>query len=510
VGLRPRNLSEYAAILWRKKLFILLTTAVVLAATWIVIRRIPDMYEARTLIVVGGGLSDEARQAVAAEITLITKQLESRPTLEPLIERHGLYPGMPKDVQLGLMRKALKSETKLRGYYPEWPESVTLTFQYTDPAIAQRVLNDVVTFFAGTNEQTARQAAQEARAIGSKIEQVEGQLRHQDGRRITRPAFNPQIARAERIASATALESLKDKQYGLERQIAEQQREIAEQQKLVKATPPARQSSAQGPLLVRKAELEGQLKDYATMYTEKNPKVVQARNQLAEIKQQLAQLAVSTETDAEQSGTAEGRELRALQRDLSRMETELEVTRRELARRQGALTNLPSTSPSVASISSEGGGQIGMAETAYLQSRYVSLLDRQDRIQMALAAPGERGLAPFRIVDPPSLPLSPIGPNRTKLELIALALALAIGLGAAAIVEGPRLLKIRDEQDAEYFLGAPVVGLIPETLTPGERGHRRRLLLTRRLVLTGVAVIAVPLLAMLIYRLDIIQKIAFR
>ena len=47
----------------------------------------------------------------------------------------------------------------------------------TDPAIAQRVLNDVVTFFAGTNEQTARQATEEARTIGSKIEQVEGQFK---------------------------------------------------------------------------------------------------------------------------------------------------------------------------------------------------------------------------------------------------------------------------------------------------------------------------------------------
>ena len=57
---------------------------------------------------------------------------------------------------------------------------------------------------------------------------------------------------------------------------------------------------------------------------------------------------------------------------------------------------------------------------------------------------------------------------------------------------------IQDERDAEYFLGAPVVGLIPETLTPEERGRQRRLMLTRRLALLVLAVGSVPLLAILI------------
>ncbi|HMZ21220.1 MAG TPA: hypothetical protein PLD20_25020, partial [Blastocatellia bacterium] len=176
-----------------------------------------------------------------------------------------------------------------------------------------------------------------------------------------------------------------------------------------------------------------------------------------------------------------------------------------------SLTDLPPGSAvPLLPASSEGGGQSGMAETTYLQNRYVSLLDRRDRLQMALSAPGERGLTPFRIVDAPNLPLSPTGPDRSKLKLIALVVALAVGIGAAVLVEGPRLRLIRDERDAEYFLGAPVVGLIPESLTPHERGHQRRLLMTRRLLLLGAAAMAVPLLALVIYKLEIIQRIAFR
>jgi uncharacterized protein involved in exopolysaccharide biosynthesis len=511
-GFRPRSLSEYAGLLWRKKLFIVLTAAVVLLATGLVIKRIPDFYESRAMVVVvAGNPSEDGRQEIATEISLITKQLESRPTLETIIKRNNLYPGMSRDGQIGQMLKALKLETRLRGYYPEVPEAVAISFRHADPALAQRVLNDVVTFFVGTNDMATRQAAEEVRTIEAKVAEVEEQLRRQGARQGVRFSFDPRAARAERQAATATVESLKDKQYVLERQNADQQRENAEQQKLVKVSPPTKQSGAQGALLVRKAELEGQLKDYATQYTDKNPKVVATRNQLTEINRQLAQLNVSGGGDGEVAlaGTPEGRELRSMQRDLSRLQTEMEVTQRELNRRTASLESSPAAGPAVATASSDGEGT-GAAETAYLQNRYISLLDRKDRLQMALAAPNERGLAHFRVVDPPNLPLSPFGPDRTKLKLMALAGALAFGLFLAAASEGARLRLIQNERDAEYYLGAPVVGLIPQTFTPDERGHRRRLLLARRFILLALGVAAIPILAVVIYRLDIIQRIAFR
>lgn len=512
-GLRPRSLPEYLGLLRRKKFSILLATMVVLAAFWLVIKRLPDIYESRSLVVVADLRGDESRQAIATEISLITRQLESRTILQDLAKRYDLYPGLSSEARAGRMSGALKLETKMRGYYPETPEAVAISFRYSDPAKAQRVLNDVVTFFANTNALTARLATEEAKVIESKIAEVEAQLQQQSSRRgAPRVGLDPRALRAERMAATATVESLKDKQYALERRIAEQRGEITEQQKLVKATPPVKPGGAQGALLVRKAELEGLLKDYAAQYTDKNPKVTQTRHQLSEVNRQLAQLDSATDKETASAGTAESRELRALQRDLARMETDLEVTQRELNRRSASLTALP-TGPAAPLLTMEGGGSggaSGMSEATYLQNRYVSLLDRRDRLQMALSTPTERGLEPFRIVDAPNLPLSPTGPDRTKLKLIALAVALAVGLGAAVLVEGPRLRLIRDEGDAEYFLGAPVVGLIPESLTPDERGHQRRLRLTRKLMLLGAAAMAVPLLAMLIYKLEIIQRIAFR
>lgn len=502
INLRPRSPFEYVQLLWRRKLLIGVIALVVLLAALIVIKKMPNVYESRALIVITGLPNDEARQGIASAITLTTQRLTSRSTLEPLIQRHNLYPGLRQDQQVALLQKALKLETKLRNYFPETPEAVTLVFSYTEPAIAQRVLADLVALFNQMNETVSQQVAEEARQVGSKISNVENQLRQMSARRVTRGStLDLGAIRAERQAAGASLESLTDKQYSLQRQIADQRKQIAEQQELFKSATPANQSGAQGVLLVRRAELEAQLKDYATQYTEKNPKVTQTRNQLSEINHQLSQLASTGTTSL--ASTPEGRELRSLERELARMETELEVTQREMGRRKEKLVALPNVMLSAPSSplpsDTEAVGGLPTAQLGVLQNRYVTLLDRQDRMERSLAAPVERGLTPFRLVDPPNFPQLPIGPNRQKFKLMALGFAFLVGLIVAGALEGARLRLIQDRRDAEYFLGAPVVALIPETLTPVEQGHQRRLLLTRKLGFLLLAVVMVPVLALLLY-----------
>lgn len=523
-SVRPRNMSEYLLLLWRRKLLIGLLTVGLASATWWAINRLPNQYESRALVVLSGLQSEEGRQAAAGQMTLVTQQLNSRAVVEPLIVRHQLYPKFPRDLQVARFNQALKLETKLRNYYPELPEAVVATFRHADPATAQRVLQDIVALFNRTNDQVAQQAAAEAREVSAKISEVEQQLRAR-GARQTAPR-NPVATldwgslRAQRQAASASIETLEDRQFTLERQIAEQRQQISEQEQLTQAAPPAAQSGAHGALYVRRAELQAQLKDYATQYTEKNPKVVQTRLQLAEVNRQLQQLDQASGSAPPLARTPEGRELRVLERELARLETEREVTRRELNRRQKTLETLPKVgsgaglseflnpAPPVAANPQPSGGTV--AELGYLQTRYAALLSRQDQLQRVLQRPLERGLAPFWVLDPPNLPQQAVGPNRDKLKLMALLVALLIGLAVAISLELPRLLLIRDERDVAFYLNAPVVALLPETLTPRERGNRRRLLLTRKLGVLVLVVLAMPLLALLLQRLEIMQLLAFR
>jgi hypothetical protein len=173
-----------------------------------------------------------------------------------------------------------------------------------------------------------------------------------------------------------------------------------------------------------------------------------------------------------------------MQREMTRMQTELAITQRELNRKKEAAPHLSGATLSSAALPAaviprtDGGGEdTGEAQTDYetLRKRYDSLLTRQsqlDRGQVSTA-----GLDPgvFQLVDMPAQPRMPVGPNRFKYRMISVALALAVALLVAFALEIPKLYSINDQRDVEYYLGVPVIALIPETVTPPESGSRRQL-----------------------------------
>ena len=518
---RPRTFTEYLQLIWRRRLLFLLVFTAMLLATWIIVRRMPDQYQSQASIVVAGSQDDRA--ATAARVTTTIEKLYSRAFLEPLVERHHLY---PKEVERGTMeaairhmRKDIKVDTKYRGDYPE---SLTIAYRNPNPETAQAVANDLVEAFGSMNQAIAGRFDQEASQISGEIGALEarlGQLGQQrainvaQSRAAAHSASSFNTARAQRQAAESSVESLTDKQYALSQQVAELNRQIAEQEKLVKAAPrDLRSGSSYGILLVRKAELEAQLKDYQTQYTDKHPKVVQAQIQLAELNQQIAALNGGAQNDAP-ADSAEARELRALQRELANKKTELGIVERELGRKQQTLNAAPKVSvaatapvaPStpISDIASE-------TSTARLGDRYTYLLRRQDELRQLHAATA--GLDPgiFQIVDHPALPQTPAGPDRMKLQMIGLVLALGLGLFAAIVSQAPRLFEVRNDRDVDYYLGAPVIALIPESFTPEERGRVRAMTLARRGLLVLFGLILVPGFILLLNQIGLFQLLAGR
>jgi hypothetical protein len=269
-------------------------------------------------------------------------------------------------------------------------------------------------------------------------------------------------------------------------------------------------------LLVRKAQLDAQLKDYLTQYTEKNSKVIQTRTELAEINRQLNQLDSGSGPGGGAPISSDVRELRALQRQLASLETDLAITQREIARKRQALTLLPNVevSPGAIANAESGGGLLtdkgkrdiaAEDERGRLLSRYESLVVRRDSMKRLNLGKGGPSAAIFQVVDRPSKPLFPVAPNKAKLMLFAIGLALAGGLVAVAAVEIPKLSTIYNHRDVEYYLGSPVVAMIPETLTPAESGIKRRLLFIRGLGILFFAVMLVPALAAVLKKLQIFQ-----
>jgi uncharacterized protein involved in exopolysaccharide biosynthesis len=520
---RPRTFTEYIQLIWQRKLVFFLVSAAMLLATFIIVRRIPDQYQSKASIVIAGTQDD--RPATAARVTTTTERLYSRAFLEPLILRHNLY---PKEVERGAMesavsrmRKDIKVDMKYRGDYVE---SLTVAYRNTNPEAAQAVANDLVQAFGTMNQAVAGRLDEQATQVSQEISELETRLSQLGQQRAIASARNRvasqsrgsfDMNRAQRQAAESSVEALTDKQYALQQQIAETKRQIAEQEKLVKSAPrDVKSGSSYGVLLVRKAELEAQLKDYQSQYTDKHPKVVQTQTQIAELNRQIAALNNGGgEPNGAAADSSEARELRALQRELANRQTELGVVERELGRKQQTLSSTPSVSAAAAAPAAASAPISDIASetsTERLGDRYTYLLRRQDDLRQMRGATA--GLDPgiFQIVDRPALPQSPSGPDRMKLQMIGLVIALALGLLAAIATQAPRLFEVRDDRDVNYYLGAPVIALIPESFTPAERGRRRMTMLARRGLLLLLGIVLVPGLILLLNQIGLFQLLAGR
>jgi uncharacterized protein involved in exopolysaccharide biosynthesis len=527
--LRPRGLFEYLGILWRKKLLIILVAASVATATFLIIKRIPNVYESRALIVIsnqGNGANDPSLSS--PPLSALTQRMTSQGNLTEIIRRYNLYPQTPgvasnPDATVERLRKAIKIEVKMRNYYPDGPESLTISYRHNDSVIAQRVVADLISIFDETNAGIRQQAATELERFQAQIADIKTQLLglapQRDQALLRSGSLNnaPVAVRAQRLAAADSIGALGDKEFVLMRQIDEQKRQIAEQEKLVRSAAPASKlasNSAYGVLLARRAEVEGQIKDLASSATDKNPKMIQARSQLTSINQEIARLEAASGANsgaAVNSASPEAIELRAMRRDLQRFENELEVARRDLSRKTEGLKELPKEQPNAGPAEIASTVRLNEAKTEYdrLMGRYNWLMDRTDSLQKLFGNDGRKGEV-FQVIDAPLAQQAPVAPNRRLLMLIGLGIALASGLLIAAAWEIPRLFLIRSDHDVEYYLGTPVLAVIPETLTSSQRSRRRVLWGLRWMGLALLLGAMIPVFVIVIDRAQIFQILANR
>jgi uncharacterized protein involved in exopolysaccharide biosynthesis len=521
---RPRTLPELFNLFRRRKFLILFSALVVLISALIVVFNIPRVYESRTLIVVSG--LDYEMQTSGSLIAAVTEQAMSRSNLEAIIQRYSLenyQPGSKIDPLIESLRKQIKVVPKYRIDYDGFPESFAISYRHSDPATAQKVVTDVVSLFEKANETMAKHAADEARALANEIAGIESQLA-QAGRTRRASAARSSAAgraignldriRAERQAVTSSLETLGDRQYMLERQISDQRRLVAQQRQIAGSAPPSEgRGGVYASLLKRKSDLETQLQSFSAQYTDKNPRVVETREQLSEVNSRIAQLNAAGEQTRAAASSPEAQELRTMERELTRLETELDIVRREIGRKKQAASGLPAgglsapiSTPSAASFEPAGTEM----ESETLRTRYDSLLERQNALQKVLPSAGSVAPPLFQVVDPPNLPQTIAAPNRRLLIIVSLVLALVASFVVVGSLESRRFSSFHDERDVDYFLGVPVVALLPEALTPAERFQANRIQQKRRLKVLLVGAAAVPALAFVLDNLGLFQFLATR
>ncbi len=530
-SIRHRSLAEYLKALRRHKLAIVIPALVVMIASAIAIKLLPNIYESSTFIMVDSPQSERSSEKSLPDLSQklgnIRQQVTSRSRLESVINKFGLFKKqLDKGTRLDDLLTDMRTQIGLD--VSENQESITkafmLSYRDQDPETAQKVAAELAEQLIADNVEAMKNLAsgetevlnQRATELSAKLHELElanpwllnlredapmipSPYASNGGGSGSRGASQARVnIEAERNQTMT-VENLKDQQYRLEQQLAEIEKRIAELRPVVeqqKKASPLSGNPAYGALIAQRAQLQGERDNLINRQelTDKHPRVLAVNDKIAAINRQIEELKQQNAGAVVQ--TQEARDVRQLESDRTRVKADLEVARRAVDRQ---LANPPR--PAV--VSTGGGPRVASTPASRdpnaariaqdylgLKSDYKDIISKKQDAELKEKTIGNAKVEQYRVLDQANLPQLPVAPDRKLLMGIATFLGLVAGIGFAFVLEFRRFSSLQDVKDVEYFTKLPMLVAIPKTLTTQERDLEKRRNSRRMAMGAAVAIVA--------------------
>jgi polysaccharide chain length determinant protein (PEP-CTERM system associated) len=537
VEFRQRTPGEYAQILWRRKWLIALPAVAIAFAVAIVVWKLPNVYESKTLLTVRPSSisSDVVPRLAEADLTIrinnIQQEVFSRSSLQPIIEKYGLYAverrrGEPMDVLVERMRTR---DINVRlSTSREVTNGFELLFRGPDPRVTMNVTAELASKYTKAQAKAATEdATQTKEFFESKLRQAKDELDAIDQQRLqfmmqnkehlpsSANALIGQLAglREEQKSINTSLDLLRQRRASLATQQADAVKQRAEQIDLAhydlqdpKTTP------AYASLVTRREQLKSDRQRLLTEYRDKHPDVLSKQAEIDNVQREINEMIA----DWKQRIEERRKKLEAMSDPrVSNYQQELRDTDAQIAALQ---KRNATTDAQITDINQRLGGvptaEVGLeALNREYQSKkavYDDLLAQNQKADIISSVQANAQGESIAVIDSANMPERPVAPNRPVWMLFGLFVGLGVGLTCAALFEVPRLLTIQTSEDAEHYTGLPVLVSLPNLLTPREQ---RRLRLRRAaLAVAGVlvTVASIPALALLLRMTRLVEFLAMR
>lgn len=459
------EIRRYAAQGWRHRWKALALAWVVCVVGWAAVLALPDRFQSSARVhadvdaVLGQTLRGIAIDSqTAAQVDLLQRTLLSRPNIERVIARTDLDLRVTDRASREALIDQLSKEIRIQ---PQTRTLFTLTYTDTDPRLAREVVNTVLNLFIESATATDRQQMENARAfVAQQIAAYETQLRETERRRAEFRARYLDILPSDTYGGISRLENARERRQALAGQIedGEARRALIRQQ--LEATPPTLAGETfGGGGDGRLAEAERLLRELRLRFTEQHPDVVAQRNIVAELRAGRGGGGGS----APRTGAARPNPLHEQLRvrlvdaeaELASLTRQMRDVNAEVQRLEAIARNAPQVQAEFLNID---------RDYAVLSRQYEELLGRRESLQVAGQARTAADRVRLEIVDPPTVPIAPSGPNRLLLSTAVLLAGLGAG-GALAV-----LLVLLDRSFATVHdlrrLGLPVLGAITSLRRP--------------------------------------------
>ena len=433
-----------------------------------------------------------------ARLQNITQQILSRTRLLHIVDELNLYPKdrgrlgpdeiverMRKDIEIELVKDEKKDVTAFRIHYSAH-----------DPSIAQQVTSKLTNLFINENlevrqqesegttkflsdqMETSRQnlAVQEAKIRGFKAQHV-ADLPSQLG-------SNLQILsglQAQLQTENAALNTAKQTRVYLE--------SLLREYRILRGAPVSAEGAPMdSPTIEQELDkLKMQLADLSSRYQDGYPEIHNLKAEIAAMEklrdQRLADMKdKSSKSNSEASPAATDSDSAEVKHrpQLIQLQSQLQANQAEISNREQMIADLKSKIGDYqARLNQEPVTEQQLADLTrgYDESKtaYDDLQKKKNLSAMAtsmeLLQQGER----FRILDPPSMPINPVFPNRLKFCFIGIAVGLVLGVGMVWAREAADD-RIYSEEQLKSLLPMPVLTEIPIINAPAsQRAERKKI-----------------------------------
>ncbi|MBI4684851.1 MAG: hypothetical protein HY755_06605 [Nitrospirae bacterium] len=203
-----------------------------------------------------------------------------------------------------------------------------------------------------------------------------------------------------------------------------------------------------------------------TKYTDSYPEIIKTKNEIEELKKQIAQAKVTSNDNTGSETATTNPVYQQLREDIAKTEAEVESLKArnsELIRQQkiaqGVLGRMPKEQEEWAKF---------QRDRNVYQKIYDDLLQKLENARVSKELETADKTANFKIVDPAVFPNMPVSPDRVKMILLGIFLGVAFGIGIAFGLEylNP---SFKDENSIETRYKLPVFAVIPQIITEEDR-----------------------------------------
>lgn len=449
---------------------------------WAVVYKLPNDYQASARVYVDtqsilkpllSGMTSMPN--VEQQVVFMRRTLISRPNVERVMRMVDLDVKSTTAKDHEKQVDELIEKIKILG--TERDDIYTITYNNPNPKLGKDVVQSLLTIFVegsfGGKKQDSEKAIQ---FIDDQIKSYEQKLSAAESALKDFKIRNMGMLPKQGGDFSGKITDLSDQlnQARLELREAEQARNAIKRQiagdEPRPGTPPGDTGEVDPELISRISALNKQLDSLRMQYTEQHPDIVSGKRLLAQLESQRSEQAKKPRKATNDPGAAYSPMLQQMNVALSAAEARVASLRARVEEYSARLER--SRIAGVAAPEVE--AQMAQLNRDYQvnQSNYQKLLERRETAKLSGDLSSATDMLTFRVIDPPTVPLTPAGPNRPRLFSLVFAGALIAGLATALLLSQIRPTFLSQAQLRDVT-GVPILGSIGMNWTNEQTVKRR-------------------------------------